>query len=76
MVDAVLAETGTVQTRVRDLPSRVVVYLLLAAGLFAELGYGQVWAKMIAGLEGLTVATPVASALAQARRGELVKGSV
>jgi DDE family transposase/transposase IS4-like protein len=68
MVDAVLAETGTVQTRVRDLPSRVVVYLLLAAGLFAELGYGQVWAKMIAGLEGLTVATPVVSALAQARR--------
>lgn len=68
MVDAVLAETGTVQTRVRDLPSRVVVYLLLAAGLFAELGYGQVWAKMIAGLDGLTVATPVASALAQARR--------
>ena len=68
MVDAVLAETGTVQTRVRDLPSRVVVYLLLAAGLFAELGYGQVWAKMIAGLDGLTVVTPVGSALAQARR--------
>jgi len=68
MVDAVLAETGKVQVRVRALPSRVVVYLLLAAGLFAELGYGQVWTKMIAGLEGLTVATPVASALAQARR--------
>jgi hypothetical protein len=68
MVDAVLADTGAVQTRVRDLPSRVVVYLLLAAGLFAELGYGQGWAKMTAGLDGLTVATPVASALAQARR--------
>jgi hypothetical protein len=38
MVDAVLGETRAVQTRVRDLPSRVVVYLLLAAGLFAELG--------------------------------------
>src|SRR5689334_21647263 len=47
MVDAALAETGTVQRRVRDLPSRVVVYLLLAAGLFADLGYGQVWARMI-----------------------------
>jgi hypothetical protein len=68
MVDAVLAETGKVQVRARDLPSRVVVYLLLAAGLFAELGYGQVWAKMISGLGGLTVATPTASALAQARR--------
>ena len=68
MVDAALAETGKVQARVRDLPSRVMVYLLLAAGLFAELGYGQVWAKMISGLDGLTVATPTASALAQARR--------
>jgi len=68
MVDAVLAETGKVQARVRELPSRVMVYLLLAAGLFAELGYGQVWAKMISGLDGLTVATPTASALAQARR--------
>jgi hypothetical protein len=68
MVDAALAETGKVQARVRDLPSRVMVYLLLAAGLFAELGYGQVWAKMISGLDGLPVATPTASALAQARR--------
>ena len=52
MVDAVLAQTGAQQRRVRDLPSRVVVYLLLAAGLFADLGYGQVWARMIAGLSG------------------------
>jgi hypothetical protein len=28
-----------VSERLRDLPSRVVVYLLLAAGLFAEVGY-------------------------------------
>jgi hypothetical protein len=68
MVDAVLAETGTVQRRVRDLPSRVVVYLLLAGALFAELGYGQVWARMIAGLDGLGVAVPTPGALAQARR--------
>ena len=68
MVDAALAETGKVQARVPDLPSRVMVYLLLAAGLFAELGYGQVWAKMISGLDGLTVATPTASALAHPRR--------
>lgn len=68
MVDAALASTGTVQQRLRDLPSRVVVYLLVAAGLFAELGYGQVWARMTAGLEGLDVAHPRPSALAAARR--------
>jgi hypothetical protein len=35
MVDAVLAEAGGVQQRIRKVPSRVVVYLLLAGGLFA-----------------------------------------
>ncbi|MBQ0897972.1 IS4 family transposase [Micromonospora sp. U56] len=68
MVDAVLAETRAVQARVRDLPSRVVVYLLLAAGLFAELGYREVWARLVAGLDGLPVAMPSSSALSQARR--------
>lgn len=68
MVDAALAEAGAVQKRLRDLPSRVVVYLLLAAGLFGELGYRQVWSKMIAGLDGLAVVTPTDGALAQARR--------
>jgi hypothetical protein len=68
MVDAALAETRTRQRRVRDLPSRVVVYLLLAGALFAELGYLQVWARMTAGLDGLAVAVPTAGGLAQARR--------
>jgi Insertion element 4 transposase N-terminal/Transposase DDE domain len=68
MVDAALCETNSVQQRVRDLPSRVVVYLLLAAALFADLGYTQVWARMIAGLGGLPVAVPTPAALAQARR--------
>lgn len=68
MVDAALSEAGAVQRRVRDLPSRVVVYLLLAAGLFSDLGYGQVWARMIAGLDGLAVAVPTGAGLAQARR--------
>ena len=39
MVDAALTETNTVQQRVRALPSQVVVFLVIAAGLFAELGY-------------------------------------
>ena len=68
MVDAALAETRTGQQRIRDLPSRVVVYLLLAGALFADLGYGQVWARMTAGLDGIDVASPTAGALAQARR--------
>jgi hypothetical protein len=68
MIDAVLAETGCVQRRVRDLPSRVVVYLLLAGCLFAELGYRQVWQRLVAGLEGLAVADPSEAALSQARR--------
>jgi len=68
MVDAALVETRSQQQRVRDLPSRVVVYLVLAGVLFADLGYGQVWARMAAGLHGLGVAHPSVSALAAARR--------
>lgn len=34
MVDQALTQTRTMQSRVRDLPSRVMVYLLLAACLF------------------------------------------
>jgi hypothetical protein len=68
LVDAVLAQTGRTQSRLRDLPARVVVYLLLAGCLFAELGYLQVWQRLTAGLDGLTVATPTAAALTQARR--------
>jgi hypothetical protein len=68
MVDAVLEETCRAQRRVRVLPARVVVYLLLAGCLFAELGYGQVWDRMAAGLDGLDAAAPTASAMTQARR--------
>jgi hypothetical protein len=67
MVDRALAATGTAQARVRVLPSRVVVYLLLAGGLFAEVGYRQVWHKLTAGLGGLPVASPGDNALWQAR---------
>jgi len=68
LVDAVLADTRSVQRRVRDLPARVVVYLLLAGGLFAELGYRQVWHRLVAGLDGLDVPAPTGAALTQARR--------
>lgn len=69
MVDAALEETGAVQRRLRDLPSRVVVYLLLAGCLFPEIGYPGVWRKLIAGAgDDLGLAEPSASAMAQARR--------
>jgi transposase IS4-like protein/DDE family transposase len=68
MVDEALAETGRTQERVRDLPSRVVVYLLLAGCLFPGVGWRQVWQRLTAGLEGLGVAAPTAGAMAQARR--------
>jgi transposase IS4-like protein/DDE family transposase len=68
MVDAVLEETCRVERRVRDLPARVVVYLLLAGCLFSELGYVQVWGRLTAGLAGLPAASPTASAMTQARR--------
>lgn len=50
MVDAVLADASRVQRRVRLLPSRVVVYLLLAGGLFSDMGWSQVWSRLSAGL--------------------------
>ncbi|MCF6467956.1 IS4 family transposase [Nonomuraea sp. MG754425] len=67
MVDAVLAEAGGVERRVRRLPSRVVVYLLLAGGLFEGQGYRRVWARLTAGLDGWWPA-PSSSGLAQALR--------
>lgn len=68
MVDEAVAQTARLQRRVRILPARVVVYLLLAGCLFAELGYAQVWQRLTAGLHGIAVPTPTASALRQARQ--------
>jgi len=68
MVDEVLAATRRVQQRVRLLPARVVVYLLLAGCLFNDLGYVQVWQQLTAGLAGLAVTEPTSGALRQARQ--------
>jgi Insertion element 4 transposase N-terminal/Transposase DDE domain len=67
MVDQALAATGTTQARIRMLPARVVVYLLLAGCLFAELGYQQVRHKLTTGLGTLPAARPSGNALWQAR---------
>lgn len=68
LVDAVAEETGAVQRRTRLLPTRVVIYFVLALALFEHCGYRRVWAKMVAGLGVLALGTPTASALARARR--------
>ncbi|MFF3505511.1 transposase domain-containing protein [Streptomyces sp. NPDC003247] len=68
LVDAVLAETRTVQRRLRDLPSRVGRYFLLVRCLFPEGGYRLVWDKLTGGLAGMPVASPSAKALRDLRR--------
>ena len=68
LVDDVLAATGTVQRRLRDLPSRVGVYFVLALALFPGLGYARVWGKLTAGLAGIAAAGPPEKALRDLRR--------
>jgi hypothetical protein len=67
MVDEALTATRTTQARLRDLPSRVVVYLVLAACLFPEIGYPGVWRKLTAALSGIAHPDPSAGGLAAAR---------
>ncbi|MGW1917770.1 transposase domain-containing protein [Streptomyces sp. NPDC002076] len=67
MVDEALAATGTTQSRLRKLPARGVVYLLLAAGLFEQIGYLSVWCKLTSALDGLPIPTVTATALWHAR---------
>jgi Insertion element 4 transposase N-terminal/Transposase DDE domain len=71
LVDDVLSETKTVQRRLRDLPSRVGVYFVLALVLFPRLGYARVWNKLTAGLIGLVgldLRSPSEKALRDLRR--------
>ncbi|MGW2940105.1 IS4 family transposase [Streptomyces sp. NPDC001156] len=68
LVDAVLEETGTRERRLRLLPSRVVVYFVLALALFEHGSYRMVWGKLTAGLEGLPLVRPAVSSLSRARR--------
>jgi Insertion element 4 transposase N-terminal/Transposase DDE domain len=67
MVDEILADCRATQRRVRKLPARVVVYLLLAACLFEPAGYLAVRDKLTGALEGAGVARVTAAALWQAR---------
>ena len=68
LVDDVLELTGAVQRRLRDLPSRVGVYFVLALVMFPGLGYARVWAKLTVGLAGVAVPCPSEKALRDLRR--------
>ncbi|MFI6341306.1 transposase domain-containing protein [Streptomyces sp. NPDC050535] len=57
LTDAVLAETRSVQRRLRDLPSRGGIYCMPAMRLFPEVGYRLVRDKLTAGLENAPRAT-------------------
>ena len=61
LVDDVLAQTRTVQQRLRELPSRTGVYFVLALGLFPGIGYARVWTKLCAGLTGAGLVVPMVS---------------
>ena len=52
LADAVLAETGVVQRRLRLLPSRAGLYFVLAMCLFPGTGYAGVWRELTAALRG------------------------
>jgi hypothetical protein len=68
VVDDVLELTKTTQRRLRDLPSRVGVYFVLALALFPGLGYTRVWTKLTAGIRGPSIARPSEKALRDLRR--------
>jgi hypothetical protein len=68
LVDDVLEQTRTVQRRLRELPSRVGVYFLLALGMFPGLGSARVWEKLTAGLAGMTLPAPSEKSLRDLRR--------
>lgn len=68
LVDRILDGHGGRERRLRDLPSRVGVYFVLAMCLFPEVGYRLVWGKLVAGLYGVPVVRPSAKALRDLRR--------
>ncbi|HSB55796.1 MAG TPA: IS4 family transposase [Gemmatimonadales bacterium] len=51
LVDELIAAAGVGEQRVRVLPARLVVYYNLAMIVFFQSSYGQVWSKLVGGLE-------------------------
>jgi ribosomal protein L30/L7E len=68
LADAILEETGRTQQRLRDLPSRVGVYYLLALALFPDHSYQGVWHQLSAALGTLDLPKVSEAALRHLRR--------
>jgi hypothetical protein len=76
LVDAAVAEAGKQQLRSRLLPSRLVVYYVLAMALFSSVGYEEVMRHLVEGLswqagcrQAWTVPSQPAISRARARLG-------
>ncbi|WP_326699037.1 IS4 family transposase [Streptomyces sp. NBC_01754] len=67
LVDEALASAGGLQHRVRRLPSRVVVYLLLAGALFTGTGWTGIWSRLNASLP-VPLPVPAPSSITAAMR--------
>jgi len=70
-IDAILEETGRLEQRTRLLPSRVVVYYVLAMALYNSEGYREVYRLLVEGLRvmdpTLPITVPRKSAFSKAR---------
>jgi len=75
-VDDVLGRADRHQTRVRLLPARVVVYLVLALCLFTSDGYDEVVRKLANGLRGLRILSVSGKCLHHQRSRKPGPGSV
>lgn len=71
IVDAVLQETGRLEQRARLLPSRLVVYYVMAMALYSSEGYREVYRLLVEGLRAmdptLPITVPRKSAFSKAR---------
>jgi Insertion element 4 transposase N-terminal len=51
LVDEVVGACGVAEQRCRKLPARLVVYYTLAMTVFFQSSYGEVWNKLVSGLD-------------------------
>jgi len=58
-IDAVLEETDRLEQRTRLLPSRMVVYYVLAMALYASEGYRELYRLLVEGLRALDPSLPI-----------------
>ena len=70
-IDAILRETGRLERRRRLLPSRLVVYYVLAMAVYSSAGYRELYRLLVEGLRSvdpsLPITVPQKSAFSKAR---------